>query len=61
MKVLLLVFATLLPSLSVAHSAEDGPDPMTMDSLMTAFGWDMDSAQEVFFNPQHGALGWAAL
>jgi cyclase len=45
MKVLLLVFATLLPSLSVAHSAEDGPDPMTMDSLMTAFGWDMDSAQ----------------
>ncbi|MDG2502720.1 MAG: MBL fold metallo-hydrolase [Porticoccaceae bacterium] len=45
MKNIFLIFGMLAPLLSFAHSIEDAPDPLKLDGLMKAFGWDMDNAE----------------
>ncbi|MGB2287390.1 MAG: MBL fold metallo-hydrolase [Porticoccaceae bacterium] len=45
MKYFVLLFVIMMPSLSSAHSAEDAPEPLKLDALMTAFGWDIDNAE----------------
>ena len=45
MKYIFLILGMLAPLVSFAHSAKDSPDPLTLDGLMAAFGWDMDKAE----------------
>lgn len=45
MKYIFLICGMIIPLLGFAHSAEDARDPVTLDGLMAAFGWDMDSAE----------------
>lgn len=44
-KFLSIVAVMLLPSGLVAHEAPPVPEPLALNELLSAFGWDMDSAK----------------
>lgn len=44
MKHVLLSLALTCPLTTLAHTGPTVPDPMDLDSLTTAFGWDFDAA-----------------
>jgi len=45
MKYIFLMIGMVVPLLSFAHSTEDAPEPLKLDGLMSAFGWDLESAE----------------
>jgi cyclase len=45
MKNMIFILGMLAPLLSFAHSTENAPEPLKLDGLMSAFGWDLESAE----------------
>ena len=45
MKNLLFVVLMLMGSASVAHDQADTPEPMELEALLTAFGWDLSATK----------------
>lgn len=45
MKKALLILTLLFPTLSLAHDTAPGPEPMNLEQLTKAFGWDFDSIE----------------